>query len=109
MMDLPGKTLQAQMVRSLDLVRPGAGEAHVRRLRQRLDRHLVLLERHIVDAEARVARQDQLVNSMSQAADRALACDLLAIFVDVLERLHAHHQSVMRELAELESLDVGST
>jgi hypothetical protein len=101
-MTLPSITLPAHVVRSLNLARPGDGEALAKALCKRLEDHLRLLKYLLVAAEMRVTRQDQLLNLLSDATDQGLAHELQVTFRDVLARMHAQHRSILRDLVELD-------
>jgi hypothetical protein len=63
-------------------------------------KHLAIAERHIVEAEARVASQYALVASLERAGRDAVdARRLLAMFETTLAQMIAHRDLILKEIA----------
>jgi hypothetical protein len=64
------------------------------------ERHLLLADQHIVDDEARVARQRVLTDELAtDGHDTALAEAVLTTLLQALDGMRAHRATILAEIA----------
>ena len=73
-----------------------------------LRQELALAERHVLESEARIARQAEVVRALeADGHDTAQAQELLAVLEQALSAIDTHRRQIVRELARARDASTG--